>query len=170
VSAISCQASPGANHGLFMRILIFVLLTATALAGSELPAQQDRLRIRVSTTYAFVDSSTVDTATASRRFVAGLTADSLLSVLPPVTPEMLATRIGRQQAAQYVVSLAVSRTATQSLVRVRVLDVEKAQEVFGVVRRVRSQQPLVDALDTLGRRVAREFARRSTAKRPPANR
>ncbi len=162
--------------------VIAIGLFVSAIVPATLTAQQERLPVRIAISYEFAGPLPLDTAAASRRFLTALTADSLLRILPLPTREQItdpnrprdggatdsstAVRVTRIEGARVLVSLTITVLEPQALVRVRAVEVLSGQLAFRDSMTVGGEQALSEALDTLGRRVAKALAPGSSA-RPP---
>jgi hypothetical protein len=152
-----------------------LLLLLVALNPRAAVSQRTVVTTRVAATYAILGPTRVDTADATHAFVSALTADSLVKVLPPITPELLAKtagrpapdgrvdaqgarRLGRLEAAQLFVTLSVSGRPTNALIRVDIADVATGQRVARDSLRVGPGTSLAVGLTAIGHTAARRLA------------
>ena len=138
-------------------------------------AQQPVVGVRVATTYAMLGPNDVDTADASRTFIAALTNDARVKVLPRVTPELLANNasrpalsgsvdahsavhIGRLEVAHLFLFLTVSGRSTNAVIRVDIADIETGNRLAHDSVTVDSATSLAAGLTALGHTAARRVA------------
>ena len=138
-----------------LRLLCWLAL----LANGPLAAQQTTPGVRVMAQYAILGARSIDTANATRVFQESLAADSLVRVLPRLTPELVRHQGAKIEGASIVLGLSVSGRYDRLLVTVRANDVAAAGSLFREAISTSGDSLLV-ALDTLGRRAARRIVGR----------
>jgi hypothetical protein len=133
-----------------------------ALAGLALIVllpQGNRPTVRVTTSYSVGGGAGVDTAAATKDFLAGLGAESLVRVLPAL-PARQQSGADRVEPAEYGVMLSIMGNASAIRVQARAVNVKNGSSRITETARTSSPDSIPIILRDVGRAVARGLGRR----------
>lgn len=137
-----------------MRLLALPLIALVALPQGSRPS------VRVTTSYSLIGGAALDTAAATRAFVAGLGSESLVRVLPALPRRP--SKDAPVEAAELGVMLSITGAPSRYRIVVRAIDVKTARERMNES----GQTASADSIPIIARELARRTARTLAGKAP----